>query len=207
MAMSWFLVVALISGGAPETVATGREVFLERCSMCHGVDGDGTGPLADGLPLPPRNFRGESLQWGNSLRSVEETVTRGRSGVMPSFEGVLSADEIRQVAAYVWSLVPPERQKRLAPPPVARAASRVFLVRQKARTFRPASLDARLGDTLVFINDDVVDHEVHALASTAPPIQSQRPRQWDRVVLDTTGTVTFGCAIHPAMRLTVKVTP
>lgn len=194
---------------APATFGAepGRALFLERCALCHGEDGDGTGPVGATLPLKPRDFRHEPLQWGNSQRSVVDTVTHGRQGVMPNFDEVLTTQEINQVAAYVWSLIPPESKKRAAKSPVARSSSsRVFLIHQRNKVFTPTTVNARVGDTLVFVNEDEVEHEVHSLGSAANlAIQSQKPRQWDRVELSTPGLMRFGCAIHPAMRLEVKV--
>lgn len=186
----------------------GRALFASHCSMCHGEDADGQGPLASRLPLKPRNFRSEPLHWGNSLRSVVLTVTNGRSGVMPSFSDVLTPAQIDQVANYVWGVMPPKSKNDTTEPPTATVTptSRVFLVHQKNKTFVPKKIDARLGDTLIFVNDDTVEHEVHSLTNPeSPPIQSQKPTQWDRVVLETEGVVKFGCAIHPSMRLEVNV--
>ncbi|MBL8919272.1 MAG: c-type cytochrome [Myxococcaceae bacterium] len=187
----------------------GRATFLDRCALCHGEDADGHGPVGATLPLKPRNFRREPLQWGNSLRSVVDTVKHGRQGVMPSFQEVLSPSELADVAAYVWSIIPAEQKKKSAQAPKPQAAqARVFLIHQKNKLFTPTAVTARVGDTLVFVNEDEVEHEVHALDdTTSPPIQSQKPRQWDRVELTTAGTLRFGCAIHPAMRLEVKVEP
>lgn len=204
--MSALLVMLLLS--QPPPPLPGRAVFVEHCSICHGEDGDGHGPVAPTLPLPPRNFRREPLQWGNSQRSVVDTVTRGRQGVMPDFADVLSAKQIEEVAAYVWSIIPAESKKRstMGPPVVQSPKGRVFLVHQRNKLFTPKSITARVGDALVFVNEDEVEHEVHPLENaTSPPIQSQKPKQWDRVELTSEGTLKFGCAIHPAMRLEVKV--
>ncbi|MFT3710239.1 MAG: c-type cytochrome [Archangium sp.] len=209
--MTWMVLLALV-GQAPvgDVTQRGRAIFLDRCSMCHGAEGNGAGPLADDLPLRPRNFRGEPLQWGNSKRSIEDTVLRGRSDVMPSFDGVLTTDEIATVATFVWSIIPEELKRAggTVPPTKPRPpTSRVYVVRQKGKTFTPNKLQARVGDTVIFVNDDAVDHEVHDLAKPELAIRSQAPRQWDRVVLGTAGTISFGCAIHPSMRLDVAVSP
>lgn len=208
--MTWMVLLALVSQvPVDDAPKRGRAIFLDRCSMCHGTEGNGAGPLADDLPLRPRNFRGEPLQWGNSKRSIEDTVLRGRSDVMPSFDGVLTTEEIATVASYVWSLIP-EDLKRMggtAPTKARAPTSHVYVVRQKGKTFTPNKLQARVGDTVIFVNDDAVDHEVHDLAKPELAIRSQSPRQWDRVVLSTAGSVAFGCAIHPSMRLEVAVSP
>ena len=72
--------------------AAGREVFLANCGTCHTLDDAGTtgtiGPNLDASSPP--------------LELVVERVTNGL-GVMPSFEGTLSEQEIADVAAYVSS--------------------------------------------------------------------------------------------------------
>lgn len=208
MGMPAWVVVALLAETGDE-LAKGRQTFLDRCSMCHGEEANGHGPLADELPLKPRNFLAEPLRWGNSKRSIVDTVTHGRLNVMPSFDGALTRAEIEQVATNVWSVIP-EALKRgdQSPAPHPTPKSRVFLIHQRGKVFTPSEVKARVGDTLVFVNEDEVDHEVHALGGKpSPAIRSQKPLQWDRVLLDQPGALRFGCAIHPAMRLDVKVTP
>jgi cytochrome c6 len=72
--------------------AAGREVFLANCGTCHTLEDAGTtgsiGPNLDASSPP--------------LELVVERVTNGQ-GVMPSFEGTLSEQEIADVAAYVSS--------------------------------------------------------------------------------------------------------
>ena len=73
MGMPAWAMVALLSQ-TNDDLAKGRQTFLDRCSMCHGEMADGHGPLADDLPLKPRNFTAEPLRWGNSKRSIVDTV-------------------------------------------------------------------------------------------------------------------------------------
>jgi mono/diheme cytochrome c family protein len=45
----------------PENLKKGKMLFLTRakpmpCKLCHGVNGDGKGPMAGGFHPPPRNF-------------------------------------------------------------------------------------------------------------------------------------------------------
>ena len=74
------------SGSTP----VGREIFVANCAACHTLADAGTtgmiGPNLDDSAPP--------------LELVVDRVTNGQ-GVMPSFEGSLSAEEIQEVAAYV----------------------------------------------------------------------------------------------------------
>lgn len=39
-----------------ESLARGKELFAQNCTVCHGENGDGKGPAAAALPTPPANF-------------------------------------------------------------------------------------------------------------------------------------------------------
>jgi mono/diheme cytochrome c family protein len=93
-----------------DVLAEGGRVFAERCSPCHGDSGNGNGPLADVLPIRPRNYHRDEFKWGTRPSEIAATVRGGRSGVMPGFEGVLSERQIQSVAYFVWSTLPPERR-------------------------------------------------------------------------------------------------
>ncbi|RMF88511.1 MAG: cytochrome c, partial [Nitrospinota bacterium] len=41
---------------SPENVARGEEIYQRRCWFCHGLEGDGNGPVADYLDPRPRDF-------------------------------------------------------------------------------------------------------------------------------------------------------
>jgi heme/copper-type cytochrome/quinol oxidase subunit 2/mono/diheme cytochrome c family protein len=77
-------------GGATADAAAGEEVFSENCSTCHGATGHGGngGPDLRTMPL------------AKEQAGAEGQVTNGGGG-MPAFSGVLSEEEISNVAAYV----------------------------------------------------------------------------------------------------------
>ena len=68
----------------------GKEVFSEQCSVCHGADGLGGNGGPDLTTMPK----------AKEQAGAEEQVTNGGGG-MPAFEGTLSEEEIKNVAAYV----------------------------------------------------------------------------------------------------------
>jgi cytochrome c551 len=78
---------ATAAGGNPEL---GAVVFSENCSTCHGTTGHGGagGPDLRTMPL------------AQSEEGAIQQVTHGGGG-MPPFEGVLSEEEIENVASYV----------------------------------------------------------------------------------------------------------
>ncbi|MGD0640861.1 MAG: cytochrome-c oxidase, cbb3-type subunit III [Roseiarcus sp.] len=95
-------------------LAHGKAAFAENCTPCHGAGGQG----GKGY----RNLTNEDWLWGGTLDAIQTTITHGirdytdkdtRTSAMPAFgkDGILTADQIQQVASYVRTL------SKLAPAP------------------------------------------------------------------------------------------
>jgi cytochrome c6 len=96
------------TGAAPaeeRAPVDGAALFGQACAKCHGADGTGGLPsVANG----PRPVDLTAATW-HATRSDAEVITaiRDGRGAMPPFSGVLSADQIAALAAYVRSLKKP----------------------------------------------------------------------------------------------------
>ena len=75
----------------------GQERFAI-CAACHGTDGKGN--YAFGAP----NLTDQIWLYGATEKTITETLTYGRNGVMPSFKHTLGEKKTHLVAAYVYSL-------------------------------------------------------------------------------------------------------
>lgn len=87
--------------GLPEDdlkAARGAEVFKTYCVACHGPDAKGN--VAIGAP----NLTDRTWLYGSSENTIIETLLKGRNGVMPAQDKVLSPEKIQLLTAYVWSL-------------------------------------------------------------------------------------------------------
>jgi mono/diheme cytochrome c family protein len=65
-----------------DEVAQGRAMYLQYCASCHGLNGEGNGPMARTLTTPPANLRRLSERYGNPL--PEDQIARfidGRADV------------------------------------------------------------------------------------------------------------------------------
>jgi cytochrome c oxidase cbb3-type subunit 3 len=92
-------------------LASGKELFTRNCMVCHGPDGQGLiGP----------NLTDEYWIHGGTYADVKHTIVEGVPAKgMITWKNVLKADEIQNVASYVWSLrgttppnpKPPEGEK------------------------------------------------------------------------------------------------
>lgn len=80
-------------------------------------------------------------------------------------------------------------------------------ISQKGKVFSKAEVALKKGDTLVFVNDDNVAHNIY---STSPGndfnLGSQAPGKSVSVTFDKPGDVDVLCAIHPLMKMKIKVT-
>jgi len=78
--------------------ATGAILFKSNCSKCHGMDGKGMA----GLKTP--NFTDPKLQASLTDAQIIDTINHGKKGtMMPAWQGKLSVDEIKLVAAHIRS--------------------------------------------------------------------------------------------------------
>ncbi len=88
-------------------LAQGRAAFGDNCAPCHGSGGQGQ----KGYP----NLTAGRWLWGGTLDQIQATITHGirapndadtHTSMMPAFgkDGILKADQIRQVANYVRTL-------------------------------------------------------------------------------------------------------
>ena len=93
-----------------EQIEAGKRVYFTKCVWCHGVNGSGDGPGADRLWPRPRNFNSGTFKIRHTasgelpLIDVDllQTVTHGLPGsAMPSWEGILSEQQRKDVLAFV----------------------------------------------------------------------------------------------------------
>ena len=63
----------IIAAGPAEAgeIASGRALYLEYCATCHGLTGDGDGPMARALATPPPDLRRLAERYGNPLPEAQ----------------------------------------------------------------------------------------------------------------------------------------
>lgn len=84
----------------------GRDVFRLNCVACHGQQGKGDGNLAKLFGVKMVDYTSKS-QLDIADEALIHTISMGRGQFMPSWFGQLSADQIRDAAAYVRTLYKP----------------------------------------------------------------------------------------------------
>lgn len=83
--------------GDPAAQAFGRDIFLRNCAGCHGADARG----AVGFP----NLADADWLYGGRPEDIVASVTGGRRGTMPAFNGALTVDGIKALTDFLphWS--------------------------------------------------------------------------------------------------------
>ena len=76
----------------------GKKLFADNCASCHGDAGKGNQEL--GAP----NLSDKIWLYGGDEDTIIETITNGRGGVMPTWEGRLDAATINALTVYVHTL-------------------------------------------------------------------------------------------------------
>lgn len=76
----------------------GAQLFKEHCASCHGARG--TGDRKNGAP----NLADAIWLYGGDAASVAQQITAPKHGVMPSWEGRLPDETLKQLSIYVHSL-------------------------------------------------------------------------------------------------------
>jgi len=92
--------VRSLSGLAADQIKVGRgaEVYKSNCAACHGAEGKGMAAM--GAP----NLTDKVWLYGGSEATIIETVLKGRNGMMPAHETILTPEKIHLLTAYVWGL-------------------------------------------------------------------------------------------------------
>jgi mono/diheme cytochrome c family protein len=114
MSRSWILCLIFIASttlrpallSAAEETAT---LFRELCSVCHGVDGKGDGPSAQGLEPKPADFTNCKAMTKDSDDVLFKIIkgggqSAGRSTVMPAWGDSLSDQQIGELVKFIRGL-------------------------------------------------------------------------------------------------------
>ncbi|KAA5603473.1 cytochrome-c oxidase, cbb3-type subunit III [Roseospira marina] len=81
----------------------GQDIFVAQCAACHSPDAQSPGGEGNkDLGGPPLNNR--IFLYGGTKKDIAAQVYKPQLGVMPSWSGRLSDEDIKQLAVYVHSL-------------------------------------------------------------------------------------------------------
>ncbi len=78
-------------------------------------------------------------------------------------------------------------------------------VTEKGKKFSEKKLTIQAGDSITFVNDDNITHNVYSKKVNQFDTGAQKPGASDRIVFKNKGKQKVRCAIHPKMKMTVVV--
>ncbi len=98
---SLFISKSIYADKNERILSYGKKIYVDNCSMCHGNNGSGDGPL--GLNLTVENSPNKKLQplKKGSEKQIIKILEGGKKGLMPDFSKSLSAEQKLAVAKYI----------------------------------------------------------------------------------------------------------
>lgn len=86
------------------------------------------------------------------------------------------------------------------------ALAGTVVISQKDKTFSQDNVSLKVGDSISFVNDDNITHNVYSRSKGHRfDIGAQQPGSAEEHQFSAPGEVKVRCAIHPRMKLTVNV--
>ncbi|KPJ95640.1 MAG: hypothetical protein AMJ53_02305 [Gammaproteobacteria bacterium SG8_11] len=93
-------------------VVTGKAYFIQNCTACHGINGDGNGPRAYFIFPKPRNFQDPDFQKQLSRSQLFNAIKNGVLGrEMPAWGKVLSDQQIMDITEYIFQTFFTDKQQ------------------------------------------------------------------------------------------------
>jgi len=90
---------------SPDSIAHGEQIFLLRCTGCHGRKADGKGPNSLDILPHPRNFRNHWFVESVPDRRLFESIEYGVQGTaMPSWMDSYTANDVGDIVNFIRSL-------------------------------------------------------------------------------------------------------
>ena len=89
----------------PPNPLSGKDLYAQNCAPCHGATGNGDGPSASGLSVPPIAFADPNAVAGKSLAELFDITKNGNmQRMMPPWKNRLNDGQIWDAVAYAWTL-------------------------------------------------------------------------------------------------------
>ena len=120
--------VPLAPAGVPD-LSRGAALYAENCASCHGANGNGRGPAAQGIDPPPIDFTDRTRARERSLFALYQVIEQGLEGTaMPGFAHLPPEDR--------WALAFHVGQFAY-PPSVAQEGERMWHAAPETRSLVP----------------------------------------------------------------------
>jgi mono/diheme cytochrome c family protein len=84
-----------------DPMAEAKQLYVSACAKCHGSDGRGGVPAAEGLPAPS-NFTDPAFQASRRDDQLRQAIRQGK-GPMPPFGALFDDAQLANLVLYVRS--------------------------------------------------------------------------------------------------------
>jgi len=93
------------AAASADSIARGEQMFLLRCTGCHGRKADGKGPNSLDILPHPRNFRNHWFVESVPDRRLFESIQYGVQGTaMPSWIDIFTPNDVGDIVNFIRSL-------------------------------------------------------------------------------------------------------
>jgi len=86
---------------APLRADDGAATFKAKCAACHGADGSGNTAVGKSLKISDLSSADVQKQTDEQLTGI---ITNGKAPGMPAFKDKITADQIKQLLAFIRQL-------------------------------------------------------------------------------------------------------
>jgi putative copper resistance protein D len=84
-----------------QSIAVGHDLYVQNCSSCHGINGDGQGPTSEGLEVKPADFRLHIPYHTDTF--FFNVISNGLGSIMPGWSATLSENDRWNIINYLHS--------------------------------------------------------------------------------------------------------
>ncbi len=86
-----------------QSLASGKEIYVQNCLPCHGVSGKGDGPASRALEKRPGNLTDAKLMNTQTDGALFWKISEGR-GPMPQWKDAFAEEDLWRVINYIRTL-------------------------------------------------------------------------------------------------------
>lgn len=112
LSLALLLAIMLAGPGTAQNHAEGKKLYATYCTVCHGEKGKGDGLAANGLPVKPADHTNGAVMNQLGDKFLNDIISKGggavgKSSFMPAWGASLNERQIRDIVAFIRTIVAP----------------------------------------------------------------------------------------------------
>lgn len=101
---------ALSLSTSNEVISTGKQIYKENCTACHGLNGKGDGPEAGKFSAELIDLTDQSIMAQKSATNLYQAISSGIAPDMPAYQSILGDEKRWALVSYLRSLTFPNQK-------------------------------------------------------------------------------------------------